>query len=101
MDDNTKHRELPNLHKMQALTSDARLLTIRIDRLVICSMESTPETLPAARALALCATNFSLSNMFSQYLQYHLPRGMLGKEAHSVFKNKSKTEYIYVSTLYS
>lgn len=88
---------------MQALTSDARLLTIRIDRVVICSMESTPVTLPAARALALCATNFSLSNMFWQYLQYHFPRGMLGKEAHSAFKEKMQSQEppnIQVNSLY-
>jgi hypothetical protein len=57
-------------------------LTIRKHLLVICSIESIPESLPAAEAFALCSTNFSLSNVFWQYWQYQSPLGTVGIEAH-------------------
>ena len=52
-------------------------------RMVICSIGSTPATLPAATALALRSTNFSFWNTFWQYLQYQVPLGILGRGTHS------------------
>ena len=62
-------------------------LTIRVHLLVICSIGSIPCTLPAATALALCSTRFSLWNRFWQNLQYQSPRGTLDKDAHSAQRN--------------
>jgi hypothetical protein len=56
-------------------------------RLVICSIGSVPATLPAAIALAFRSTNFSFSKVFRQYLQYHLPLGIEGRERHSAWHN--------------
>jgi hypothetical protein len=62
-------------------------LTIRMHLKVICSIGSTPETLPAATAFSLCSTNFSFRNLFWQYVQYQSPRGILVKDAHSAEAN--------------
>lgn len=58
-----------NLHNTHPPMSASGVPTIRIHRLVICSIGSTPATLPAATALALRSTNFSFSKVFLQYLQ--------------------------------
>lgn len=73
-----------HLHNTQAETSGSDILTIRMHRLDICSTASTPKTLPAANALALYATHFSLSSMFSQYLQYQSPGGTVDSPKQSV-----------------
>lgn len=72
------------LHNAQPpLSWVLRFLTIRMQRLVICSIGSTPGMRPAAIALGLRSANFSFWNISSQYLQYHLFCGMLGREMHS------------------
>lgn len=72
-----------NLHNAHPPKSTSGVLTIRMHRLVICSMGSTPATLPAATALALHSTDFSVWNTFWQYLQYQVPLGIRGRGTHS------------------
>ena len=74
-------------------------LTIRMHLLVICSIGSTPYTLPAATALALCSKNFSLWNIFWQNLQYQSPRGILGNDAHSAQMNGTTNQKLYSGKL--
>lgn len=84
----TKTKNDYYLHNTHPLSSASMFLTIRIHLLVICSIGSIPETLPAARAFSLYSTNFSLWNIFWQYVQYQSPRGIVVKDAHSAQANK-------------
>jgi len=73
-----------HLHKTHPPISAPMSFTMRMHLLAICSIGSTPSTLPAATASALCNTGLSLRNVCWQIWQYHSPRGILDTDAHSV-----------------
>jgi hypothetical protein len=76
---------LHNAHPPNAVWG---VVAIRIDRVNICSMESTPSTLPAAIALLLYAKEPSLCCLASQYRQHQVPFGTEDKPTHSVIHNQ-------------
>lgn len=83
-----------NLHSAHPPNFSSKVVTIRMHRLVICFIGSTPATLPAATALTLCSTSFSLSNKVWQCLQYQVPLGTVDRNRHAAIQPKKKHKHV-------
>lgn len=83
-----KDRRIYYLHNAHPPSSNS--LTTRMHLWFICSKGSMSSTLPATLVFSLCSIHLLSWNKFWQYLQYHVPLGIHGRDTHSATIKISK-----------